>query len=407
MRVMNTKRADNAASFVLYWMQNSVRARFNPALERAAFLAAERGLPLRAAYLFTVVAADERPLPERHAAFLVEGLREVREALRKRGVLCAVVAPGVECVDAVRALARGAAVVVTDASYLRPGVRARVEVAEALSVPLEVVEADVVVPVETASDKFEYAARTIRPKITRLMPDFIRPFEHVPLSFQGAEGAESGGWLATASEREEDAQLVELDVDEEMDTLLASLHGLDRGAPRISTFVGGEAVAQSVLRDFLEGRLAEYGTGRNEPAKALQSDLSPYLRAGNISPVDIALQAKAFTAKRKDKKSQESLDSFLEELIVRRELAVNATWYNQEYDNFEKIIPAFAKASLELHKADKRTHVYSYEEFETGVTHDGYWNAAQREMVVTGKMHGYMRKFLPFSQPSGPFLRLS
>ena len=32
-------------------------------------------------------------------------------------------------------------------------------------------------------------------------------------------------------------------------------------------------------------------------------------------------------------------------------------------------------------------------QLESGLTHDGLWNAAQIEMVKTGKMHGYMRMY--------------
>jgi deoxyribodipyrimidine photo-lyase len=89
---------------------------------------------------------------------------------------------------------------------------------------------------------------------------------------------------------------------------------------------------------------------------------------------------------------QENRDAYLEELIVRRELSMNFCHYNPDYDSLA-CLPDWAKTTLEEHAGDRREHIYSLQEFERARTHDPYWNAAQQQMVVTGKMHGYMRMY--------------
>lgn len=363
-------------------MQNSVRTRHNPALEHAAHLSNVLRRPLRVAYFLDVTAADGHPLPERHALFLLQGLKDVKQGLENRHIPFVVFAAGVDIAEGVEKLAEKCSAVVTDASYLRGGIQVRNKAGRALKVPLFVVEGDVVVPVEEVSTKAEYAARTIRPKIMGLMDDFLVPLEQVRLEHQ----SENEGW------EENVGGMDAVDVTD-VEKVLKGMDGLDRGAIRVKGFLGGEKEAQNVLRTFLKEKFADYGADRNEPAKQMQSDLSPYLRSGNVSPVDIAMQAKK-EAKGKGKAVEESEASFLEELIVRRELAVNACWFNQDlYDVYEHIVPEFAQKSLEEHKADKRPEVYTYEQLEAGLTNDEYWNAAQLELVVRGKMHGYMRMY--------------
>ncbi len=112
--------------------------------------------------------------------------------------------------------------------------------------------------------------------------------------------------------------------------------------------------------------------------------MSPYLHFGQISPLYVAIQISQHRSPGKE--------AFLEELIVRRELSMNFVHYNQNYDSFTGI-PDWAKHTLDEHRQDPRKYMYSLEQLEQAQTHDPYWNAAQREMVITGKMHGYMRMY--------------
>jgi deoxyribodipyrimidine photo-lyase len=147
----------------------------------------------------------------------------------------------------------------------------------------------------------------------------------------------------------------------------------------------GEKAARKQLTQFVEKRLEGYDTLRNDPNENSQSDLSPYLHFGQVSAQRIALEVLK-TPNTKDR------EAFLEELIVRRELADNFCLYNPNYDSAEGF-PSWAKKTLDTHKDDKREYVYSLKQFEEAKTHDRLWNAAQNEMKKTGKMHGYMRMY--------------
>jgi deoxyribodipyrimidine photo-lyase len=155
------------------------------------------------------------------------------------------------------------------------------------------------------------------------------------------------------------------------------------GAPQAERIIPGEAAAAMRLCNFLANKLTSYQSDRNDPNRDGQSGLSPYLHFGQISAQRVALEAA---------RSMRDAGAFLEELIVRKELSDNFCYYNQHYDDIEGF-PAWARASLYEHEKDGREYLYSLEELEEARTHDELWNAAQQEMLLTGKMHGYMRMY--------------
>ncbi len=346
-----------AGRYVLYWMQQAQRTRCNHALEWAIEAAAACGLPLRVAFALT----DDFPEANaRHYAFMLEGLREVAEALRERGIAFAVHRG--DPPDVIAELAGRAALLVGDVGYLRLQRQWREEVATRIRCPFTAVETDVVVPVSLASDKEEYAARTIRPKINRLRERFMVPVQPRP----------------TAT----------LPVLTEDDTGIPALDDLrlDRSVGPSPTFRGGQDAAASALARFIRDKLSTYHSARNDPANGICSDMSPYLHFGQISPLDIALQVRASAA------PAEAVEAYLEELIVRRELSMNFVHYQPAYDTYDAL-PGWARKTLDRHRRDPREVCYSREQLENAATHDRYWNAAQKEMVATGKMHNYMRMY--------------
>jgi deoxyribodipyrimidine photo-lyase len=149
-------------------------------------------------------------------------------------------------------------------------------------------------------------------------------------------------------------------------------------------FKGGTSQAKKLLTKFIKSKLDKYPVLRNDPTQNYESNLSPYIHFGQISPVYIALKVKQTNSPGKD--------AFLEQLIVRRELAHNLVYYNKNYYKYQ-ILPAWAKTTLNFHKKDKRQYIYTLEQFELAQTHDPAWNAAQTQMVITGKMHNYMRMY--------------
>ena len=359
IKALNKKEVKKGA-YVLYWMQASQRAEYNHALEYAISKGNELHQPVIVFFGMT----DHFPeANERHYTFMLEGLREVKQSLEKRGILMVIryKSPEMGTVP----LAKKASLVIVDRGYLRIQRQWRNVVADQIDCPLIQVESDVIVPVEETSPKEEYAAATIRSKIHKKLSHFLVPLK------QSVPSVES----------------LSLDFDSfdinDVGKAISKLH-IDRSVQRVSSFQGGTKEARNHLEVFLEGKLDQFPELRNDPTLDYLSHMSPYLHFGQISPLFIVLKAL-------ETKSP-GTEAFLEELIVRRELSMNFVFYNEKYDSLEAV-PEWAKKTLRAHKKDKRQYAYTLEELESAKTHDPYWNAAQKEMVIKGKMHGYMRMY--------------
>lgn len=360
VRPLNNE-TQRSRDYVLYWMQASQRAECNHALEYAAGQANARGKPLVVFFGLTETFPEAN---ERHYAFMLEGLRETGRKLKERGIRF-VVRHQPPHEGAIR-LARRADLAVVDRGYLRIERSWRDEAARRIDCPLIQVETNVVVPLEQASPKEEYAARTIRPRIRRQLGKYLVPLKRVSLKKRSLK-----------------FQFEALNLDD-LEGVLVRLP-LDRGAGRVGTSIGGTGEAKKRLRKFIDRKLSRYAETRNDPNADAVSGMSPYLHFGQISPLQIALEVLK-SGKRA------AADVYLEELIVRRELSMNFVYYNKDYDRFEGL-PEWARKTLKEHEKDPREALYSPAELEGARTSDPYWNAAQREMVVTGKMHNYMRMY--------------
>ena len=358
-RLDDDREPDTSGSHVLYWMQASGRSEHNDALEFAVQTANDHGVPLHVVFGLT---ADYPQASARHYRFLLEGLAEVASSLARRGIPFAV-RRGLP-VDVAVDAADGAAEVVTDRGYLRHLVAWRTELVERTDVPVWQVEADVVVPVEVVSDKREYAARTIRKKINRRREEFLED-------------------LATTSLDHTGEPLDGLDL-ADVGAVLDEL-GLEDPGPGVIT--GGTSQARARLDDFLEQGLVGYGERKPDPADDTLSFQSAYLQYGQVSPVWLAMQVRDSGIG-----SDEDRESWLEELVVRRELAHNYVTFEQDYDAY-RALPDWARTTLDEHRADEREHLYSYEELREGRTHDRAWNACQAQVREEGFLHNHLRMF--------------
>eukprot|EP00123_Amoebidium_parasiticum_P014698 comp22604_c0_seq1/m.34676 comp22604_c0_seq1/g.34676 ORF comp22604_c0_seq1/g.34676 comp22604_c0_seq1/m.34676 type:complete len:542 (-) comp22604_c0_seq1:2-1627(-) len=350
---------------IVYWMSRDQRADDNWALLLAQEKALALGVPLHVVFNLVPKFLEATI---RQYGFMIKGLQETEKVLREKNInFHLLMGDPLETVPAFVQMHKMGALV-ADFSPLRIGLLWHTKVAETfqgLGVPMWQVDAHNVVPCWVASNKLEYGARTIRPKITKLLPVFLTDFPALKKHSHSAEKIpEPVDWKFA----------------------LASLQ-IDRTVPEVEWAKAGAKGGRAVLDDFIEKRLKLFETKRNDPNTQALSNLSPWLHFGQISAQRCALEVKA-----KGSKHSGSVASFLEESIVRRELADNFCFYNDKYDSIDCAYD-WARTTLEIHSKDKREFVYTLKELEDGLTHDDLWNAAQLQTVKDAKMHGFLRMY--------------
>lgn len=346
---------------VIYWMSRDQRVHHNWALLHASAIARERRVPL--AIVFTLVPSF-LGATLRQYDFMLRGLKEIEETAQTKNIPLFVLNgdPTKTLLSFIRE--ENVGTIVTDFSPLRIHRTWKNAVARQAKIPLIEVDAHNIVPVWIASPKREYGAYTLRPKIAKLLPTFLEP---VPLTPKHPIA-----WPKPVSRIP-------------WSKLEASLRVNTTIRP-VDWITPGEHAAARSAKRFIDSKLSAYDKTRNDPAQDGQSNLSPYLHFGHLSPQQLAWDVRTSHGKTVAGKA------FLEELIIRRELADNFCFYEPHYDTVAAF-PAWATETLAKHRKDTREHRYSLEEFERGETHDPLWNAAEREMVMRGKMHGYMRMY--------------
>jgi deoxyribodipyrimidine photo-lyase len=352
------------ADYVLYWMQQSQRAEYNHALEYAVLQANHIGLGVVVAFGLM----DDYPEANlRHYTFMLEGLTETKALLEKRGIHMLVRRGSPP--DVALDLGQHAAMIVCDRGYLKHQRLWRDRVARKSACSVIQVESDLIVPLETVSPKAEYAARTIRPKIQKHLDDYLIELKPVKVQHSTMNISLDGlEWKRPAD--------------------ILALLNIDRTVPDVTRFFkGGTSRAKKNFDNFTHSKLKNYEKHHNQPQTDDISHMSMYLHFGQISPLYLALNIN---------KADHDLDSakaaFLEELIVRRELAANFVYYHRDYDNFD-CLPEWSKRTLNDHRKDRRPITYTLRQLEDAETHDPYWNAAMQEMKYTGFMHNYMRMY--------------
>lgn len=353
-------RPPGRGAYLIYWMQASQRTEYNHALEFAITRANEMDKPL---VVYFGIAENYPEANERHFYFMLEGIREVKDSLAKRGIAMIIKRESPE--NGVIRLAANASMVITDCGYTKIQKSWRNYVAGKLDCTLAQIESDVIVPVESVSPKEEYSAATIRRKIESLLPSYLFELnENTPVK-------SSLGF---------DLESMEIN---NIDMFISALN-INRDVKLGNNRRGGTIEAGKLLKEFINNKLESYAKLRNDPSAGYTSGLSPYLHFGQISPLYIALQVLHTGSK--------GQEAFLEELVIRRELSINYVHYNEQYDSFSGL-PDWAQKTLLSHSNDPRPYHYNLKELEQSKTHDIYWNAAQTEMVRTGSMHGYMRMY--------------
>ena len=359
---MNDKNPTSEKSYILYWMQGASRIHYNHALLYAIEQAHYWKKPLVVYFGIT----DSYPEASiRHYYFMVQGLIEVYQALQTLNIRMIIAHTNVD--DGAIEAAKDAVEVVTDMAYVRHERLWREKVASHIKVPLIMIESNLVIPIREASHKEEYSAATLRRKIEPMISIWVKE-----LSPPRYEGSYYKGPFPL-----EDVY------DEDIDNIISSLD-VDSTVSIVEQVKGGESEGRKKLEYFIDYHLDGYSTKRNDPLLSYFSELSPYLHYGQISPIEIYVRV--------NETSIEDKKDFIEQLVVRRELAFNFVFYNSHYDSFDGL-PSWAKQTLLNHSIDGRGYSYSYEQLEKGLTHDIFWNAAQGQLVATGTMHNYMRMY--------------
>ncbi len=344
---------------VLYWMVRDKRVHDNWALLEAQQIAIEQRVPLFVCFQFV---GSYKKANIRQYHFLFEGLKETEKELNKFQIGFNLLKGdvGIEIPKILDQYKVGH--LVTDFSPLKVYRNRLNKVLGKVSIPVTQVDAHNIIPVWCTSDKKEFAAYTIRPKIKKLLPTFLSEIPKIkkhPYHFS-SEPAKTDWSFVNSLE-------------------------IDFRVKPPDWIIPGEKNAMGQLKK-LNKSLYGYDDGRNDPTKNHLSNLSPFFHYGHIAPQRVALEIAKSSLPVKDK------EAFLEEMIVRRELADNFCFYENNYDYFGGF-HQWAQKTLNEHRNDEREYLYPAEQFEASETHNPLWNAAQNEMKEKGKMHGFMRMY--------------
>jgi len=344
-RARHLNEKNNEKGPIVYWMNREMRLDDNWALIYAQTFAIEMNQPCVVIFsVFDSFGSAKNNPDDRMFHQMKMGLKLIHQQAKVRGLPFYILqGPTVVTISKFLKDVK-AGMLVTDFSPLKDMRSLRTKLADTIDIKMVEVDAHNIVPVHVASQKQEWGAYTLRPKIHRLLNEFLHPFptwiSTIAFQYQGVH----------------DANFLK-DIKEPIDP-------------------------NHALKEFLQKRLDRY-EDRNNPNIEATSRLSSYFHFGQLSSQTVALAVK---------KTGQPHEAFLEELIVRKELADNFCFYNSNYDLFLGF-PDWAKKTLNAHRKDKREFIYSLDTLTQAKTHDDAWNAAQMQMVKTGYMHGYMRMY--------------
>jgi deoxyribodipyrimidine photo-lyase len=358
-KVLRNKRYTGGP--VVYWMSRDQRVDDNWALIYAVREADSKNVPL--CVVFCLV-PDYLGATQRQYSFMIDGLRQLGSKLEHQGIGFQLLEglPGIEMPSFLHQV--GAGELITDFDPLRIKMEWKRRVVVALDIPVVEVDAHNIVPCRVVSKSRVMSFASFHSKVMPLLPEFL--VEH-----PGSK----------RPDHEWNKVVPPIDWDSAVNNLR-----LDHAVEPLTWISPGEEAARIALETFCRERMSEYPEGMTNPSKNAQSDLSPYLHFGHLSSQKAVLEVR----KTKAKESIKSL--FIEQIVVKKEIADNFCLHTPEYDSVGAF-PAWARESINGHRSDVREHLYSLEQLDKGLTHDPLWNAAQSELVKRGKIHGYLREY--------------
>jgi deoxyribodipyrimidine photo-lyase len=347
-------------------MQRAQRIVDNPALDVAIEAGNLLGLPV---VVFFSVIPNYPNANLRHYHFMAQGLRDVAEDAAARGVGFVVRRHPDHALDAFLVEVK-TALLIGDENPCREPERWRKVLAARLKLPYWTVDADVVVPSAIFNRSF-VLLHHFRPHLKKQLPIYLVPSPKLEPIYPWKPTKKPASYPLT-------------------EDITAGFTRLDRTVGPVDSFTGGTHAALRRLKEFVNLELKDYEETRNHPELRGTSRLSPYLHFGNIGPITIALAVE--TAVKQGKAPATAAERFLEQLIGWRELSVLFVRHEPNYDYWECAAP-WARKTLVEHAGDPRPYRYTLPQLGRAETADELWNAAQREMVLTGWMHNYMRMY--------------
>jgi deoxyribodipyrimidine photo-lyase len=422
VRRANDRPFNAGGRYVLYWAQMFRRLHSNHALDHALALAAQHGKPL---VVYEGLKLNYPWANARHHTFILQGMRDSARAAKNLGLSYwpFVETPADSGRGLVKRLAADAVCVVTDdyPAYIVPAHNRAL--ADGCDVPVILVDGHSLVPLSRLGAAVGAAAH-LRPRIHKLFAE------------EWGRRAAREPEVPKAAKGKLDPPFEPWDPKPSVATFVAGLP-LDPSVPPVPDVEGGAVAGRAALEAFVTSKLPNYAEGRNQPdapERGAASRLSPYLHYGHLSIQEVAeavlgpkwtpAQINAKTRNKDDFFCRDAnVNSYLDEAVTWRDLGHHWHWTrcreaatgkrdNQSWQragaaplfNFETmdfspggertldvVLPDWARATLRKHETDRRGHLYAPEELEAAATHDELWNAAQLELVATGRIHNYLR----------------
>lgn len=407
VRKLNTKEIGEG--LIMYWMNRDGRMQDNWALLYAQQIALEKQVPLLVVYNLTPGFLGGGL---RQHDFKVRGLQEVHEVLITHNIPFFILSGKHTEKDIVEfAHSHKVGAIVTDFFPLHISKKWTDYVAKHTEVAVYQVDAHNIIPCWIASDKREFAAHTLRPKVHKLITEFLDEFPHI----------KKHPYIYSSSEHKGSKKSASMNINVSDWKKILEDKDVNQEITKVDWCNPGYHAGMKELKHFINKKLDAYNNARNDAVIDGQFNLSPWLHYGQIAPQRVVLEVLKTSGRsihgvidhKKNGSGDEgdSITAFIEEVVVRRELADNFCYYNDAYDQVEGF-PEWAQKTLSKHTKDHREHVYTEKQFEQADTHDELWNAAQTQLLSTGKMHGYMRmywakKILEWSKSPKDALRIA
>lgn len=365
-RNLNPKNIQSNGKYIAVWLKRDFRYEHNWLFIEAIRHARELNLPIKVfVFLPFTLHKNNKPtkycLPfpsKRHMIFLYDTWKSLELSLQSKGIPLEF-RQAEEPALAFKNDFTDMAIMLTDFKSTIPAMNCDSNVKAYIPCKMIQVDAHNIVPTWISSDKAEYMAKNMRLRIAKLKTEYLTPYTN---------------YNYTQTKISTQNKVTEIGNSK----LIAEAFTPKKKA--------GHKAGMAQFQDFVKNRLKIY-INRNDPTINALSGLSVYVNSGAISVQHIVytLDQKQFSGSMK-----ECVESFIEEIWIRRELAENFCFYKK---NYLKVDSAWNWAKELMTKESSKHTKYTMKQMENAETDDPAWNASQIEMMKTGKMHSYMRMY--------------